>query len=58
MIPIKDNYLIQTISICRQDIGMEFSNEKNTVLIMKSRKRQTVEEMELPNWESIRMFTE
>ena len=37
---------------------MEFDNEKCVVLIMKSGKKETTEETELPNQESIRMLGE
>ena len=39
--------LIQTIRIYNQDIGMGFGIEKYPMLIMKSRKREAAEEMEL-----------
>ena len=49
--------LIQTIRIYSQDIGIEFGIEKCAMLIMRSRKRQlTVDRIELPNQENIRML--
>ena len=45
---------IQTIRIYNQDIGMEFGIEKGAMLIMKSRKRQITEGIELPSQERIR----
>ena len=36
------------------DIGMNFSIEKCAMLVMKSRKRQMTEGIELPNQEKIR----
>ena len=51
---MKKNWsLIQTIRIYSQDIGMEFSKEKCAILIMKNGKRQTLEEIELPNLERV-----
>ena len=41
---------IQTIRICSQDIGMEFDLEK-CVMLIRSRKRQITEGIELPNQE-------
>ena len=37
-----------------QDIGMEFSIEKCETIVMKSGKRERVEEIELPNKDYIR----
>ena len=45
--------LKQTIRIYSQDIGMEFGNEKCAMLIMKSGKRKTAEEIEQSNLERI-----
>ena len=50
--------LIRTIRIYSQDIGMEFGIEKWAMLIMRSRKRQKMEGIELPNWKRIRMLRE
>ena len=44
--------------IYSQDIGIEFGMEKYAVHIMKSRKRQITEGIELPNQDKIRMFGE
>ena len=44
--------------IYSQDIGMEFVIEKCSMLIMKSRKRQITERIELPNQEKIRILEE
>ena len=41
--------LIKSVKIYTHDIGMEFSIEKFTILVMKSRKQHMAEEMELPN---------
>ena len=49
--------LIQT-RIISQDIGMEFGIEKYAILIMKSRKRQITEGIELPNPKKIRTLEE
>ena len=46
--------LIQTIRIYNRDIGTEFSTEKCAMLIMKSRKRKSAEEIEIRNKECIR----
>ena len=46
---------IQTIRIYSQDVRYEFDNEKCALLIMKSRKRETIEGKNLANQESIRM---
>ena len=48
--------LIQTIRIYSRDIGIEFGVGKSGMLIMKSRKRETTEEIEVTNHERIRMF--
>ena len=45
--------LIQAVRINSQDIGMEFGIEKCAMLIMKSRKRNMTERMDLPNQEKI-----
>ena len=49
---------IQTIRIYSQYIGMELGIRKCDMLMMKFSKRETTEEIELPNQESIRMFGE
>ena len=49
--------LIQAVRIYNQDIGMEFDIEICEMLIMKS-KKQTIEGIELPNLEKIRMLEE
>ena len=46
--------LIRTIRMYNQDIGMEFSIEKCETIVMKSGKRERVEEIELPNKDYIR----
>ena len=48
--------LIQTIKIYSQYIGMEFGIEKGAILIMKSRKSETTEGIELQNQERIKRF--
>ena len=50
--------IIQTVRIYSKDIGMEFGREKCAILIMKSGKRQIMEEIELTNQEKIRTFGE
>ena len=50
--------LIREVRIYSDDIGMKFGLEKCAMLIMKSRKRQMTEEIELPNQEKIRMLEE
>ena len=45
--------LIKTIRIYCQHIGREFDDENLSMLMMKSRKRETTEKIELPNKESI-----
>ena len=50
--------LIQTIRIYSQDIEMEFGIEKCAMLIMKSRKQETMEGTELPTQERIRILGE
>ena len=50
----KDWRLIQVIKISSQDIGVEFDLEKSAMLITKSRKREMMEGIELPNQERIR----
>ena len=42
--------------IYSQDIGIEFSLEKYSKLIMRSVKRQIMERIELPNQERIRVL--
>ena len=46
--------LINTVRIYSQDIGMEFSIEKCTMLVMKSDKRHRNDEIELPNQDNSR----
>ena len=41
-----------------QDIGMECNIKKRTMLIMKSWKKETTEEIEVPNKERIRKLGE
>ena len=41
--------LIHTVRIYSQDIGMKFSIEKCSVIVMKSGKQQLTNRMELPN---------
>ena len=41
--------LLQIVRIYSDDIGMEFGIEKHAVLIMKSKKRQMIEGIELPH---------
>ena len=50
--------LIQTIRSYSQSIRMEDSIEKYVMIIMKSTKRESIEQMELPNQESIKMCRE
>ena len=52
----KNNWspLYKQLNIHGQDIGMEFSIEKCSMLIMKSGKRETTEEIEVPSQESIK----
>ena len=50
--------LIQTVKIYSQNIEIEFSIEKCSVLIMKRGKRRMMEGMELPNQEKIRTLGE
>ena len=50
--------LIQTIRIYNQDVGMEFGIEKCAILILKNKQRETMEGIELPNQERIRMLGE
>ena len=45
--------LIQPVSTYSQDIGMEFAIEKCTILIMKSRKWQMTEGIEILNQEKM-----
>ena len=45
--------LIQTVRIYSQGIGMEFSIEKCTILVMKSGKQYMTEGIKLPNQEKI-----
>ena len=44
--------------IYSQDVGMEFGIKKCAMLIMKRRKQQMIEGIELPNQEKIRMLKE
>ena len=46
--------LIQAVRIYSDDIGMEFGIEKRAMFIMKSRKPQMTEGIDLPNQEKIR----
>ena len=50
--------LIQSARILSEDIGMEFSIEKRSMLIMRSGKRQMTKGIELLNQEEIRTFEE
>ena len=50
--------MIQTIRIYSQDTGMEFGIQKSSMLIIKSGKRETTEEIELSNQERIRTLRE
>ena len=50
--------LIQTVRIYSQDIGMELGIGKCAILIMNSGKRETMEGIELPKQESIKMLEE
>ena len=50
--------LKQAKGIYSQDIGMEFSTEKCAMQITRSRKRETMEGIELSNQERIKMFIE
>ena len=50
--------LLQTVRIYSQDIWMEFDIEKCALLVMKSGKRHTTEEVELPNQVIIRILGE
>ena len=45
--------LIQAVRIYSQDIGMEFSIEKCTMLVIKSRKWHMIKGMELSNQEKL-----
>ena len=49
---------IKTVTIYGQDIGMEFGKEICAMLIMKSRKRQMTEGIELWNQVKIRTLGE
>ena len=49
---------MKMIRIYSQDIGMEFSIEKCAMLVIKWRKREEIEGIELPNPESTRIFGE
>ena len=46
--------LIQTMRICSQDIGVEFSIDRWALQVIKSGKWHTAEGIELPNHEKIR----
>ena len=50
--------LIQAVRICSQNIRMDFGLQKCAMLIMRSRKRQMTEGIELLNQEKIRPFGE
>ena len=50
--------LIQSVRIYSQDIGMEFSREKCTMLVKKSGKRHMTEGVELPSQVVIIMLVE
>ena len=50
--------LIQNVRIYNQDLGIGFGIEKCTTLAMKSEKRHSSEEIELPNQERIRTLGE
>ena len=50
--------LLQTVRIYSQDIGMEFAVGKCALVIRKNGKRETGEEIEWPNQESMRMLGE
>ena len=50
--------LIQGVRVYNQDIGIELGREKCDIKIMRSRKRDMTETIELPNQEKIRMFGE
>ena len=50
--------LIHTVRIYNRDIRMEFSIEKCAMLVMKRRKRQVTDGMELPNKDKIKTFAE
>ena len=50
--------LIYAVRIYSQDVGMEFSIEKCSMLIMKSGKRHLTDGMELPNQDKIRTLAE
>ena len=54
----KNRRLIQTISICNQDIGMEFGIETCATQVMKRRKIETTKVIGQPNQESLRIFDE
>ena len=54
----KMEIMIPTIRIYSQDVGMEFGIKTCAILIMKSRKRETMEGIELPNQERIRTIGE
>ena len=49
---------IQTVRIYSQDIGIEFSMEKHTLLVMKGGKQHITEGVELPNEVIIRSLGE
>ena len=46
--------LIQTVRIYSEDIGMEFDIVKDAMLMIKNRKRNMTEGVELPNQDKIR----
>ena len=54
----KNETLIQTMTIYRQDIGIEFGIKKCDMVIMKSGKRLMIDGLELPNQEKIKKLGE
>ena len=50
--------LIKTMRIYNQDIRIEFSSEKYTMLVMKSSEQQKTEGIKRPNQERIRTLKE
>ena len=50
--------LIHVVRIYSQDIEMEFGIEKCVMLVMKSRKRELTDGIELPNQDKIRRLAE
>ena len=51
-------FLLKTIRLYNQNIGLEFAIEECDMLIMRSRNRQTTEGIELLNQEKIRTVRE